>query len=105
METLKASLMPSLPQVGKLESSPPCKSDSTDLDFKKKETEHLKKEAKKSEEVSKTQSDKEVGEEDIGEDRVNDAKGLLPGGDLLQEEPDVLARHHILQLNLVVDRG
>ena len=63
METLKASLMPSLPQVGKLESSPPCKSDSTDLDFKKKETEHLKKEAKKSEEVSKTQSDKEEGEE------------------------------------------
>ena len=49
--------------------------------------------------------DREVGEEDIGEDRVNDAKGLLPGGDLLQEEPDVLARHHILQLNLGIDRG
>ena len=44
--------------------------------------------------------DRGVREEDIGEDRVNDAKGLLPGGDLLQEEPDVLARHHILQLNL-----
>ena len=33
-------------------------------------------------------------------DRVDDSKGFLPGRDLLEEEPDVLARHHVLQLDL-----
>ena len=94
METLKASLMPSLPQMGKLESSP-CKSDSTDLHFKKKETEHLKKEAKKSEEVSKTQSDKEEGEELGWEELIEKLLEMFAGDDVnVEEVMDVLRSGH-----------
>ena len=84
--------------MGKLESSLPRKSDSTDLDFKRKETEYLKKEAKKSEEVSKTQSDKEEGE--LGwEELIEKLLEMFAGDDVnVEEVMDVLRSGH--QLNL-----
>jgi len=81
METLRASIMPNLPQL----DSPPSRSDSTPVDFKKKETEHLKKE------VSKNLSDKEgLGWEELIEKLLE----MFSGDDAnVEEVMDVLSSY------------